>query len=566
VALAAYGALAVGLFFQTWEAPASRVIGSNADPFVCVWFMRWFAFSASHGLNPFLTDYVNFPQGYNLMWNTPMPLVGWLLAPVTFATGPVIAYNLVITGSLALSALAAFLVFRRYVRNAPAAAVGGLVYGFSPYMVIQAVGHWHLVMAVTPPLILLLVDEIVVLQRHSPVKLGVLLGLVAVAQLLLAEELLSTEALSAAIGVTILALLHRDRVRARLPRLAKAATVAIVVAVPLAAYPLWVQFFGPNHISGVIQPRNVYVTDLLNFVVPTDFQWLSPPAALAISGRFTGNGSEWNGYLGVPLILAVTYATVRYWKEPIVRVFSLLAAGMAVLSLGSRLHVGGREAPGRLPYIVIDHLPLFGNILPGRLALYVVMAAALLLAVLVDRLLNHRGVLSPLAALAFVVLALVPLMPRLPYRYSPTLTPAFFTTADAKRVPEGAVALVAPYSSTPLTAGPVLWQGESGMRYKLAEGYFFTAGAGGKVRLGPEPFALSQRMLAIFDGTAGPKVPTAAEVEQYRADLRQHRIDVVIVGPMPNEEAMVQLFALVTGRAPEMVGGVFLWRDVGGVG
>jgi hypothetical protein len=102
------------------------------------------------------------------------------------------------------------------------------------------------------------------------------------------------------------------------------------------------------------------------------------------------------------------------------------------------------------------------------------------------------------------------------------------------------------------------------MRFRIAEGYFFTAGPGGQVRLGPEPFALSQRMVAIFEGTAGSTPVTAPEVDEYRADLRRHRIEVVIVGPMPNQDAMVRLFVQVMGRAPESVGGIYLWRDAGG--
>ena len=38
------------------------------------------------------------------------------------------------------------------------------------------------------------------------------------------------------------------------------------------AYPLFVQFFGPQRVNGLLQPRNVYVTDLYSLVVPSDRQ------------------------------------------------------------------------------------------------------------------------------------------------------------------------------------------------------------------------------------------------------------------------------------------------------
>ena len=570
--LAAYALLAVGLFWSTWQAPTTRVVGSYGDPFVCVWFMRWFAFSLTHGLNPFVTDFVNYPQGYNVLWNTPMPLAGWILAPVTLAAGPVLAYNIVITAALAMSAFAGFFVFSRYVENRLAAATGGLVYGFSPFMVTQAVGHWHMVMAVTPPLMLLLLDEIVVRDRRSPVRLGVLLGLLAVVQLLLGEEILASEVLTAAVGVAILAALYRHQVRARIGRVARALAVAAATALPLAAFPLWEQFFGPNHITGVLQVHNVYVTDLLNFVVPTGLQWLAPQAALDTSLRFTGNGSEWNGYLGLPLLLVVGYTAFRFWRLPLVRVASLLALAMAVLSLGPHLHVGGQDTPVRLPYVVIDHMPLFGNLLPNRLALYVALLVALLLAVSLDRLLRQpRNLARVVAAVCLLVVVLAPLLPRRPYRASPSNTPAFFTGGAAQRLRDGEVVLVAPYSgkpatvaslATPGTVDPLVWQAEAGLRFRIAEGYLFTAGPGGEARLGPEPFPLSSRMLGIFEGTVG-SAPAANDIQQYRQDLRTHGVDSVIVGPMPHQDVMVGLFTAITGRPPEAVEGVFLWQDLG---
>jgi len=50
---------------------------------------------------------------------------------------------------------------------------------------------------------LLVFDEIVVRQRRSARRMGVLLGLLATCQLLLAEELLATEALTAIVGIAL---------------------------------------------------------------------------------------------------------------------------------------------------------------------------------------------------------------------------------------------------------------------------------------------------------------------------------------------------------------------------
>src|SRR2546429_9927538 len=80
------------------------------------------------------------------MWNTTAPLLGVALAPLTATLGGIFAYNVAETLGLASSAMAAFVMIRRYVR-APdiigtlAALVAGALFGFSPYMAAHAIGH-----------------------------------------------------------------------------------------------------------------------------------------------------------------------------------------------------------------------------------------------------------------------------------------------------------------------------------------------------------------------------------------------------------------------------------------
>ena len=122
------------------------------------------------------------------MWNTWVPLPGLLLSPLTLAFGPVLTFNVLLTLAYGLSAWSAYLAIHRYVPSHGAAAVGGLVYGFSPAMI----GHSHhpnLILIFLLPWLLVLVDEILVRQRRSPVWLGVALGAVAAAQLLTGAEL-----------------------------------------------------------------------------------------------------------------------------------------------------------------------------------------------------------------------------------------------------------------------------------------------------------------------------------------------------------------------------------------
>src|SRR3981081_147935 len=167
-----YLAMAIGFFATIWFQPgeaSSTALGGGGDPQLAIWFLRWQGFALTHGHNLVFTTYLDAPEGVNLMWNTTAPLIGVVLAPLTLPVGAVFAYNVAETLGLALSALAGFVMVRRYVQatdgiGTVAALIGGALYGFSPYMAAHALGHPPLVTVFTPPLMLLLLDDLFVRQ------------------------------------------------------------------------------------------------------------------------------------------------------------------------------------------------------------------------------------------------------------------------------------------------------------------------------------------------------------------------------------------------------------------
>src|SRR3989441_2550709 len=202
-----YLAMAIGFFATIWFTPGgpfSTALGVGGDPQLAIWFLRWQGFALAHGHNLLFTTYLDAPDGVNLMWNTTAPLLGVALAPLTLTLGGVFAYNLAETLGLASSAMAAFVMIRRYVRatdtiGTVAALVGGALYGFSPYMAAHALGHPPAVTLFTAPLMLLVFDDLFVRQAGRATRPGVALGVLAAVQLLLWEELLLAEALVGAV-------------------------------------------------------------------------------------------------------------------------------------------------------------------------------------------------------------------------------------------------------------------------------------------------------------------------------------------------------------------------------
>ncbi len=560
-ALAIYGGLALFLFENTWRDPTHRVVGVGGDVGVYLWYLRWVPFALGGGHTPLLSSYLLYPHGINLMWNTSVLSPALLAAPITMAVGAAAAYNVLLTASFALSSWFAFLAFRRYASSAVAAGIGGLIYGFSPYMISQGFSHLNLTVAVFPPLALLCLDEMFIRQGPRTTVFAALLGAVAAFQLLASEEILASAVIVASFGVVLLALLNpRQIVREHLRHALRPLAYSLVAFLVLASYPLFVQFFGPHRVHGLLQPRNVYVTDLYSLVVPSDRQHFTTAHATAIANRFTSGVEETDGYLGLPLLLVLIIATVRLWRLRLIRFVSLLAVVLIVLSLGSTLHLGGRTTGIRLPWSLVDHLPVLENLLPTRLMLYVFLLVALEVSVIADLASRAEPRWRRAVIAAAIVLALLPLVPRYPYPTHPIDVPPFFTKQAAGTIAEGSAA----YLPTP-TGGdftdPMVWQEETDFRFRLIGGSAFNPGAHGPA-YGLENFGLDSLIAAGQRGETQQITP--AQRRSVLTELTAARVQTVVLGPMEHQQEIGALLKTVLGRAPdETQGGVSLWTGIG---
>ncbi|HLQ62496.1 MAG TPA: hypothetical protein VK131_11585 [Candidatus Acidoferrales bacterium] len=551
-ALVVYWLLALALFGRVWTHPAQAWIGDAKDPKLFLWYLGWFPHQLSAGQNPLVTDFVAYPQGTNLMWNTSVPFPAVLIWPVTAVWGPVVAYNLLVTSGIAFSAWLGFLAARRFLGSWGLAFFAGLVYGFSPGMLAQATRHLHVVIELFPPLMLILADEVLVRRRRSPVLLGALAGLATALQLLTGEEVLAVTALVALVGVGLLALLNPGAVAARIGFAARAGALALVVFTVLAGYPLWVQFFGHQRVFGHLQPQDVYVSDLLAFVVPSQFSLVQSPTTAWMVWHFTGNPSENNAYVGLPLLALFAAGLALNWRRPGIRWAGLLTIAIAILSLGPHLHVSGFVSPLPLPWLAVEQLPLMDSALPARLMLPAFLGVGIVTASVWDPLRRARPAWRGAAGLA-AALGLVFLLPSLPFPEARSDLPAFFQPGgDASRLLPGQVVLVAPFSSHNSTEA-MYWQAAAGYRFRMPEGDVFTPGP----YLGPHPTDLQSSLDTLLMG--GQVTVTDSERQNAIRDLNRSHAEVVVVGPNPGRDAMVRYFTEVLGYRPEISGGVVVW-------
>ncbi len=179
-----YLLLSLYAWSNVWTShPTSVTTCWCGDSSLFTWYLEWPAYAIAHGLDPFFSTAMNYPTGVNLLTNTSELAFGVLLAPVTWLFGPVATLNVALTVSPALSAIAMFALLRRWVAWTPAAFIGGLFYGFSPFVIASlADAHLMLGMVAVPPLVVACLDELLIRQRHSPVRTGILLGLLVTLQ------------------------------------------------------------------------------------------------------------------------------------------------------------------------------------------------------------------------------------------------------------------------------------------------------------------------------------------------------------------------------------------------
>src|SRR4029453_17309141 len=554
--LLAFLGLAMLRYAPAWSSPTTTTAeGADGDAAIIIWFLRWIPFAVDHGRQLLFSDHLNLPGGVNLMWNASLPLLGFVLSPLTSRWGPVLTFNVVLVLANGLSAWAAYLAIRRYVAGHLPAVVGGLVFGFSPAILSQSM-HPHISFAFLVPLMLLAVGEILVRQRRPPWLVGPLLGLMAGCQLLIGEELLAATVL---FGVLLLLVLLANNPRAilewrRVVYALLAFALAAVVGGAIAAKPLSVQFAGPQRIEGDITKTN-HSNDLLGFVTPGSPQLLSSQRSGELVEGFAGGNTA---YLGVPLLVVLLALVVRWWRRPMVRVGAVMLLLAAVFSMGPYLHVDGLATEIGLPWALFDHMPVIASLIPSRLAMYTALFAGLLLAVFLDTVWQGGGG-RRLAAVGVPVAALVPLVPTGPVPASKVDTPPYFAVGAVRRLPEGSVALVLPFANRRV-AKSMTWQAEAGMWFRMPGGYVIGPTPDGRPRFDSNPNTATRAFGAIQRGQPAPRL-TGGRRRALAANLAGWGVDTIVVGPMEHQATMLRFLTDLLGRRPTLVNGVYLWHD-----
>jgi hypothetical protein len=580
------GILAVylaGAFFVTstlWVHPTGLLQdGDPEDVDQATWFLRYIATAIEHFRLPALTTMaMNAPHGVNLMWNTSLLLPGIVVTPVTALFGAQVGLTSLLVIGFAGSAASMYYVLRRWQASQLAAALGGALYGFSPALIDSGIGHYSLVLAILPPLI---IDRVLrlVTGRGSAVVNGIWIGVLVAAQLFVSEEGLVDAIIATVILLATLSLCRPRTVRSRVRPLLVGLGTAAVVALALSARALWVQFHGVSAHGGatVVINYQSHETNLgtlpYAFINPSSNVLLHTTTTGTIANYYPQPLPEYLAYLGVPLIIVLLAAIVYFWKHLPIRVAGLTCIVLEWLGMGAKpIRPGIFTLPSfLLPWGALQHLPLLNAMVPDRLCILADAAAAVVLAFSLD--LARSGRVAPfsnwrrgsLIATGVAALALLPVVPTT-YGVSPTekLPVGYTATFKALHLPPAARVLMAPFPYGG-TSQVMRWQAVTGYPVTMIGGDFIAPdqpgnlGRSGRAGMTPTTFYLDE----LYDPSLGdPILPPQAQIQIDLAGMKPNAVVAAVSPSSPAGQFLIKLF----GQPTTHIGQVLGWKYKPGSG
>ncbi len=564
-----YLAVAVVLWVHAWaEGASTHTLCGCGDPALFLWFFQWPATALAHGGNPFYSTALFHPSGINLLAQTSVTGLSLPLVPVTWIWGPVASLNVASTITPALTAFTAFVVVRRWAPWTPAAFLGGLLYGFSPFA-LTSLEFAHLMTAALMllPLILAVLDEILVRQHHGAIGAGLLLGLLLFAQFFLSSELLAIAAVIVVVCVVALVaaalVTDRDRLRRQAPHAARALAVGLGLGAVLLAWPVWFALDGPAHFSGLVWPN---ISKLGGFL-PSSFvttAYPSPRFVFLTLGGYEGAPLASSAYLGWSLLVVLVAGTLAFWRDRRLWFFGFMLALCVACSLEAR---PGQWEPSR----IFSKIPVIENVIEQRFMAIGFLAAAVLLAVILDRV--HRTApdwRGAVGALAVTGVALAPMAatfgPRLPFAMRPVILPRWYAEV-APTLPAGRVLLSYPPPFSGIQ-NAMAWQAVNRMQYSQA-------GGGGPQGVAKRAGSAAPgfKVLSLLAFGVGRPLPTGtpAQFAAVRHALAVWRVNTVVIATDPEaplhqqgrDPAYAAAFMTATlGRPPTVQAGAWVWDDV----
>jgi hypothetical protein len=256
-----------------------------------------------------------------------------------------------------------------------------------------------------------------------------------------------------------------------------------------------------------------------------------------------------------------------FWRDHRLWFFSFLLAFCAAFSLLAR---PGQPEPSHL----FTRIPILENVIQQRFMAIGFLAAAVLLAVILERvrhaLPQWRGALGTLGAVVVAGVALVPMATifggRLPFVMQAVTLPRWYTEV-APKLPAGRVLLSYPVPFSGLQDA-MAWQAVNRMHYSQAGG---GGPEGVEARAGSAKVGF--RVLTLLSFGVGKALPvgTPAQDAAVRHALRLGHVTTVVIATDPAAPRVEQgrdpiyaaaFMTAALGRRPTIEAGAWVWNNV----
>ncbi|MBG6138943.1 hypothetical protein IW245_005137 [Longispora fulva] len=519
--------------------------------------IEWFLAQGSRfwlGDLTLVTDRMNSPDGINLLTNATNLLAGAVLAPVTFLFGAPTSFAALVAGNLAGTALGWYLLFARgFGLHRAASAAAGALCGFAPAMMSQSNSHTHITMQwLLPPIVYCLLR---LTRAQTPIRTGLALGALITAQFFGGQEVLFFAAMTLGLFTVGYALFDRDLVRRAARPVLLGLGVAAGLAVTLLAYPLWVEFKGPQSVpNGPFSPE-YFSADLASYAKFSPLSWAGRNGD---GGNYAPNATEMNTFLGIPLLIMAAACVGYLWRHPAVRASAIVGVLMAWLSLGPTVIVSGEQTGFPALYGLLHGLPVIDGALPSRFALTLLPLIATVLALALDAALRAGGVVR-YALPAATAVALLPLLPLPLDTVHRPVVPTFFSAGHWKTCVRTGGVLVPVPLPTPTDPEPLRWATAADVAFGVPEGFFIGPyGGEGKASIGVYPQPTAALLGEVRRTGVVPQV-TAEGRRLAQADVGHWNASCITLGPTVHRDELKATLDLLYGPG-ERVADVWVWR------
>ncbi|MBW6440007.1 hypothetical protein KZ829_40405 [Actinoplanes hulinensis] len=566
VAVGTFIVFAVMLTLPLWLNLDHELRDDPQDQAFFEWMLAHGARVLTDGVYPFFSDRMNYPDGVNMMANTSVLAVSLPLTPITLLFGPHVAFNVFLTGALAFTGASWYLVLsRRFVTSRLAAWVGALFCTFAPSMVSHAGGHPNIVSQFLVPLIIWRTLELRV--RGRALRNGLILAGLLIWQAFINLEILFMTAVGLGLFCAVMAVVRRRAHRGEFLPFVRALGVTAAVTLAVLAYPLSVQFFGPQSYQGLAEFVRNFGADLASFAA---YSRHSMAGETAIASRLTQNAAEENAFFGWGLIVLFLGLLVWLRRSRAVLTLGGIAILFGAMSLGPRIVLNGVDTGIPGIWALLHRIPVLDSAVPTRWAMAIAPIVGIVLALGVQRAADmmrsqpaSRGPIR-VAMITAVAMALVPLIPRPMATVQMDPVPEFVTTGAWRDYVDDRhtmVTLPLPDSSYP---DPLRWTATTGQDLRIAGAYALLPNQNpqdpsDRTAMFSPPWRPTSGLVAsIKQGNPIPEI-TDERREMTLADLRFWRAGVVVLTPQSHDIELLRTMSDLLGFRPTWNGGAWVW-------